>query len=77
MNFYLQISTEGESEKTTINLQKDGMSGRWISERITAVKKSFERALGQNAAKLYCIKTEGKNSNLRYFVPLTPDQIKT
>jgi hypothetical protein len=37
---------------------------------MTAVKQSFERALGQNAAKLYCLKTQGKNSSLSYFVPL-------
>lgn len=42
---------------------------------MTAVKKSFERALGQNAAKLYCIKTEGKNSNLSYLVSLKSSQI--
>lgn len=75
LKIYNGCTSEGESEKTTVNLQKDGMSGRWISERMTAVKKSFERALGQNAAKLYCIKTKGKNSKLNYFVPLKASQI--
>lgn len=75
LKIYNAHTSEGESEKTSVNLQKDGMSGRWISERMTAVKNSFERALGQNAAKRYCVKTEGKNSNLRYFVPLETSQI--
>jgi CRISPR-associated protein (TIGR02584 family) len=76
LKIYNACTSEGESEKTTVNLQKDGMSGRWISERMTAVKQSFERALGQNAAKLYCLKTQGKNSSLSYFVPLNESQIK-
>lgn len=75
LKIYNAHTSEGESEKTSVNLQKDGMSGRWISERMSAVKTSFERALGESAAKLYCIKTEGKNSNLRYFVPLETSQI--
>lgn len=75
LTVYGKYSSESEIEKVKTGFRTEGMTGNWISERMTAVKKSFERALGQNAAKLYCIKTEGKNSNLSYFVPLEISQI--
>lgn len=77
LTVYEKYSSESEMDKVKAGFETDGMTGNWISERMTAVKKSFERALGQNAARLYCIKTEGKNSNLSYFVPLNENQIKT
>ncbi len=76
LEIYEKYSSESEMNKVKTGFKTEGMTGNWISERMTAVKKSFERALGQNAAKLYCIKTQGKNSNLSYFVPLNENQIK-
>jgi CRISPR-associated protein (TIGR02584 family) len=72
---YEKYSSEGEREKVIAGFKTEGMTGNWLSERITAVKKSFERALGQTAASSYCIKTQGKNSNLSYVIALKPNQI--
>jgi hypothetical protein len=63
-------------DKVKTGFRTEGMTGNWISERISAVKKSFERALGQNTARLYCVQTQGKNNNRCYFIALDQDQIE-
>lgn len=76
LKLYNSISTEGEREKVIFGFETDGgMTGKWISERITAVAKSFQHVLEHSAANFYCIQTQGKNSNRSYFVPLKTSQI--
>jgi CRISPR-associated protein (TIGR02584 family) len=52
-----------------------GMDQSWISDRITAIKKAFEKAIGQHAAQFYSIKSEGLNNKRFYSVPLSIEQI--
>lgn len=76
LRLYCSVSTEGEREKVITGFKTDGgMTGKWISERITAVAKSFQHVLERSAANFYCIQTQGKNSNRSYFVPLKTSQV--
>jgi CRISPR-associated protein (TIGR02584 family) len=76
LEIYEKYSSESEMDKVKTGFRTEGMTGNWISERISAVKKSFERALGQNTARLYCVQTQGKNNNRCYFIALDQDQIE-
>jgi CRISPR-associated protein (TIGR02584 family) len=52
-----------------------GMSSQWLSERISAVRKSFELALGPQAAKPFLVQSSGGNNNRIYSIALTEEQI--
>ena len=72
----VRASEVDPSAKSYPDIEFDGgMTGKWISERITAVAKSFQHVLEHSAANFYCIQTQGKNSNRSYFVPLKTSQI--
>lgn len=53
-----------------------GMEPNWISERITAIKKNFEKTIGVHATQFYAIKSEGQNNKRFYSVPLSIEQIE-
>lgn len=76
LKIYETHSSEGERDKVSMALRKDGMSKFWISERINGVRKSFEQVLEKAAADFYCVHTEGKNTNRSYFIELEKDQIE-
>jgi CRISPR-associated protein (TIGR02584 family) len=63
-----------DDDRTKAGL-KTGMSAQWLSDRSTAVKKSFETALGKHAAKPYVVQSAGGNNNRQYFLALTDEQI--
>jgi CRISPR-associated protein (TIGR02584 family) len=63
-----------DDDRTKAGL-KTGMSAQWLSDRITAVKKSFETAVGKHAAKPYVVQSAGGNNNRQYFLALTDEQI--
>jgi hypothetical protein len=52
-----------------------GMSSQWISERISAVKKSFEQGLGPQAARPFVVQSTGGNNNRHYHIALTEEQV--
>ena len=76
LRIYESHSSEGERDKVSSILIKDGMSKSWLSERINGVKKSFEKVLESSLAHFYCIQTQGKNTNRSYFVALEENQIE-
>ena len=47
-----------------------GMTGKWLSERMSKVKEAFEKALGKTVAQDFVVQSEGKNSNLKYWLAL-------
>lgn len=59
----------------TIKALAKGMEAQWISERINAVRKSFENTLGKNAARLYAIQSSGENNYKVYSLLLVGQQI--
>lgn len=61
-------------ERINMALNK-GMTSHWMSERKTAIQKSFNSALGKQSAKAYIIQSIGRNNNLNYFIGLTEDQV--
>jgi len=46
------------------------MTGKWLSERMSKVKEAFEKALGKTVAQDFVVQSEGKNSNLKYWLAL-------
>ena len=76
LKIYNAHSSEGEREKVVLTLTKDGMSKLWLSDRITGVKKAFERVLDPSVSGVYCVQTQGKNNNRCYFIGLDQDQIE-
>ncbi|MDF1584354.1 MAG: hypothetical protein P1P78_13740, partial [Methyloprofundus sp.] len=54
---------------------KNGMSSQWLSERINAVKKSFERALSIQSAKPFIVQSSGGNNKRHYHIALTEEQV--
>lgn len=84
LKFYQNISSELkdiEKTKNTLTITKDdnsevGMNSKWMAERITAVKKAFEKALGTNAARAFLVGSTGKNNQKDHAITLTAQQIK-
>ena len=68
------FSTENDNDRT-IKALTQGMEAQWISERINAVRKSFENTLGKSAARLYAIQSSGENNYKVYSLPLLKRQI--
>ena len=63
-----------DDDRTCAGL-KSGMSNQWLSERISAVKRSFENALGPQAAKPFLVQSSGGNNKRLYNIALTEEQI--
>jgi CRISPR-associated protein (TIGR02584 family) len=59
------------SRDTDNFLTKEGMTAKWFSERVNAVKKSFQTALGSHAAQSYIVQSTGSKKERYYFVPLS------
>lgn len=70
---YINELVDNDRTRETLRL---GMSNQWLSERISAVKKAFEKALGPQAAKPFLIQSTGRNNNRFYSIALTEKQIK-
>jgi len=75
MAVYGQHINELKDDDRTRETLKSGMSSQWLSERISAVKKSFEQALGPQAAKPFLVQSSGGNNNRIYSFALTEEQI--
>ena len=69
-----QIHELKDSDRTRKAL-KWGMSNLWLSDRISAVKKGFEEALGNQTARPFLIQSTGRNNNRSYSIALSEDQI--
>jgi outer membrane receptor for ferric coprogen and ferric-rhodotorulic acid len=63
------------TEPDKSNNNETGMSSKWMSERITAIKKAFEKALGNNAARPFLIASPKTNNHKTYALTLTEQQI--
>jgi CRISPR-associated protein (TIGR02584 family) len=75
MVVYKQHVKELKDDDRTCAGLKSGMSNQWLSERISAVKKSFEQALGRQAAKPFLVQSSGGNNKRLYNIALTEEQI--
>ncbi|SJM89894.1 CRISPR-associated protein [Crenothrix polyspora] len=73
---YQKIFSELKDIEKTENTLEKGMESKWLSERITAVKKAFEKALGTNAARAFIVDSTGKNTQKVHAITLTAQQIK-
>jgi len=75
MQLYKQLLDEAKDHERINIVLSDGMPINWMSERKTAIKNSFEKALGKQAAKAYMIQSTGRNNKLSYFIGLNEDQL--
>ena len=75
MAIYRQNLTGLKDDDRTRETLKSGMSSQWLSERISAVKRSFEQALGPQAAKSFLVQSSGGNNKRIYNIALTEEQI--
>ncbi|MCK5888377.1 MAG: TIGR02584 family CRISPR-associated protein [Methylococcales bacterium] len=48
----------------------------FLSDRITAIKKAFEKKLGDYQAKYYIVKNQGYYGESFYIIPLSEDQVQ-
>ena len=74
LTVYETIFEEKWIEKTEKTLNK-GMNETWLSDRITAVKKAFNKALGHHAAAPFLVSSPKKNNHKTYRLTLTAQQI--
>jgi CRISPR-associated protein (TIGR02584 family) len=72
--YQARFSKAKDMDKTEATLKK-GMDATWLSDRITAVKKSFEKALGKHGAQAFLIASPRKNNHKTYALTLTEQQI--
>jgi CRISPR-associated protein (TIGR02584 family) len=83
LTLYESVSHELKDIKKTNDTLKEvdrsnnetGMSSKWMSERITAIKKAFEKALGNTAAQPFLITSPKTNNHKTYALTLTEQQI--
>jgi len=76
LNVYQQVFGEAmDDDDKTAKALKNGMDSQWLSDRRTGVRKAFEKALGENVAKLFLVQSHGKNTQLHYAIDLLPEQI--
>ena len=69
------LINEASDIDKTVKALKSGMEQSWMSDRVAAIKKAFNQAIGPHAAQFYIIKSEGPNSHRFYSVPLSIGQI--
>ena len=72
---YSQQAKPLKDDDRTRETLKNGMSNQWLSERITAVKTAFKKALGAQFAKPFIPQSTGGNNNIRYHIALTDEQV--
>ena len=75
MALYTDILGEVKDNDRTSNTLKDEVPANWMSERKSAIQKSFELALGKQAAKAYTVQSTGRNNKLSYYIALSEDQV--
>ena len=63
------------TEKNPNNNNEIGMDSKWMNERMTAIKKTFEKALGENGARPFLINSPRKNNHKTYALTLTKQQV--
>ncbi len=71
-----QLMHDGKIVRTLNTLEKYGMSAEWLSDRTGKIKKAFENALGDYAAKDYIVQSTGRNKHLFHHIFLMEEQIK-
>lgn len=72
---YKQLFLEAKDMDKTEDTLKKGMDNTWLSDRITAVKKSFEKALGHHGAQAFLVTSPRKNNHKIYMINLAEQQI--
>ncbi len=72
---YQAVLGDIRDEDKTVKAISAGIESQWIAERRSAVKKAFEKVLGESVAKLFLIHTLGKNNQRCYSLSLLPQQI--
>jgi CRISPR-associated protein (TIGR02584 family) len=75
LNLYKSLFAKTKDLDKTEDTLKKGMDASWLSDRITAVKKSFEKALGKHGARAFLMLKEGKNHHITYTLALTEQQV--
>ncbi|MDP2902095.1 MAG: CRISPR-associated ring nuclease Csm6 [Methylovulum sp.] len=75
LSVYRQVSGEAKDDDKTVKALGKGIEPQWLSERRTAVKKAFEKALGEKVAQLFLVQPTGKNNQRCYSIKLSPGQI--
>lgn len=75
LKLYEKYINEARDYDRTQKAFAKGMSSQWLSDRITAVKRTFEDALGINAAKPYIVQKMGRYNNLNYAITLAEENI--
>ncbi|WP_341325716.1 CRISPR-associated ring nuclease Csm6 [Methylotuvimicrobium sp. KM2] len=75
ISIYQSLRPALSDDDKTLKALTQGMEAQWLSERINAVKKSFEKTLGIHAASRYIIQSQGVNNNKTYALPLLNRQI--
>jgi len=75
LSVYRQVSGAARDDDKTAKAFVKGMESQWLSERRSAVKKAFEKALGENVARLFLVHPNGKNTQRHYSIHLLPEHI--
>ena len=75
ISFYNRHINIAKDNDRTVNALDKGMPNKWLSERISLIKQSFEKSLGKYAAQPFIVQSTGNNSNLQYHIALTEKQI--
>jgi len=76
IEIYRKYHLNPSDDDRTIKALEQGMEAQWISERINAVKKAFEKALGKNASRLYTVQSSGENNYKVYSLTIVSKQIQ-
>ena len=71
-----QMMQDGKIIRTLKTLEKHGMTADWLSDRTGKIKKAFENALGEYAAKDYIVQSTGRHNHLFHHIFLTDEQIQ-
>lgn len=71
----IETTHERLTTKNPNNNNEIGMDSKWMNERMTAVKKSFEKALGDHVAQVFLVTSPRKNNHKTYALTLTEQQI--
>lgn len=74
--FYRDCINELDDIDKTEKVLANGMTPKWLSERMSAIKKAFEKAIGEQAAEYFAIESQGTNYKRSYSVPLKMEQIE-
>jgi len=71
----IEITRDRLTTKNPNNNNEIGMDSKWMNERMTAVKKSFKKALDNHVAQVFLVTSPRKNNHKTYAIALTEQQV--